>query len=860
MGRAWGGGAALAATLVMLALAVCRHSSRAQALLASNAAAATRAGGLGSGTRRQRYRALSGLLRSSENWAAEVRDKQLEAQLALSEAKLAELQSSAASATGDGQRQRQQARSAEVHPDKIQDATAKQQRKHLARAEEARDSMVPDNKLTEDEQKHALAHVPPAAPAHPIWATSAAGALKELKAKLNQHRERRAHSESDQIAREVQSLHREEQASLKKEAFQAQRAAALKREERMLSASLREPRASSSRGAPASVENSPYAVKWDDGTSSELFPGDIIHLKPPRQSAAMLMSHAAASRGFKAVRVHSLDKGTTRQVEVVEDGSQHGDWLAAAPARGAMENRSGVFIVAPSPQEKRTRSTRTHTVPERLNALHKSDSPPRKGMLVVSDSENTALEGTYPTVTVGGIAHTDPARDPLLQCPQPMPTMLHDEMHAMLCWTLQLPASTCSAVWTTVPILASDTVGMALRRRVSSDAQMREAPTQVVFDVEEVQEGSTKGVNMGSVAAGFTYQGVGSAWEQRGHVIVQSSPLGRAWADRLLRFSKGMVVEVSDCNAAPLARLTVYENTLTAGKADSRPALVATMSTVGTEVAVMRSALGGLDGGKLGSLYQLVDEDGSSLGIMVQEGLAGAWLMQLERRQDVDIRAVAMLAATLSIAGQEQFSGFFVGLTVPLFFLLAALGIACCIRASSSERKKKHQVVYQDAYNTLQGDASTDMLDMLPGGASISASKRNAELTRAPREPVPKTGVLDPYAAALKGAFERGAPPPTPPEYPGADFRPEAAGRGSSGQRVRPGDVVRAHGGFVSGVWDGVDVPVGREPTAEEYQKIPLDFTHAERPPIVSGSTVQACKGVDEALAAGTHSQKSSLR
>jgi hypothetical protein len=852
-------GAALA--LALLALAVCRHSSRAQALLASNAAAATRAGDLGSGTRRQRYRAMSGLLRLSENWAAKVRDKQLEGQLALSEAKLAELQSSAASATGDGQRQ--QTRSAEVHPDNIRDATALQQRKHLARAEEARDSLVLGNTFTEDEEKHALAHVKPAAPAHPIWATSAAGALKELKATLNQHRERRARSESDRIAREVQSLHREEQASLKKEAFQAQRAAALKREERLLSASLREPRASSSRVGPASVENSPYAVK------------DIIHFfKPPGQSAAMLESHAAASRGVEAVRARSLDKGATRQVEVVEDGSQHGDRLTAAPARGAKENRSGAFIVAPSPQEKRTRITRTHTVPERLNALQKSDSPPRKGMLVISDSENNALrqrEGTYPTVTVGGIAHQEPARDPPLQCPQPMPTMLHDEMHAMLCWTLQLPASTCSAVWTTVPILASDTVGMALRRRVSSNAKMREAPTQVVFDVEEVQKGSTKGVNMGSMAAGFTYQGVGSAWEQRGQVIVQSSPFGRAWTDRVLGFSKGMVVEVSDCNAAPLARLTVYDDTLTADRADraeSRPALVATMSTgVGTEVAVIRSALVGLDGDKLGSLYQLVGEDGSSLGVMIEEGLAGAWLMQLERRQDVDIRAVAMLAATLSIAGQEQFSGFVVGLTVPLLFLLAALGIACCIRVSSSRRKTKHQVVYQEAYEALEGDASTDkrkgmqprdtrtaiqppefpsLLDMLPGGANISASKRNAELTRAPREPVPKTGVVDPYAAALKDAFERGAPPPTPPEYPGADFRPEAAGRGSRWQS--------AQGGVQSDVWDGVDVPVGREPTAEEYQKIPLDFTHAERPPIVSGSTVQACKGVDEALAAGTHS------
>jgi hypothetical protein len=805
---------------------------------------------------------MSGLLRSSENWAAKVRDTQLEAQLALSEAKLVELQSSAASATGDGQRQ--QARSAEVHPDNIRDATVLQQRKHLARAEEARDSLVLGNTLSEDEHKHALAHVTPAVPANPIWATSAAGALKELKDTLNQHRERRAGSESDRIAREVQRLHREEQASLKKEAFQAQRAAALKREERMLSASLREPRASSSRAAPALVENSPYAVK------------DIIHFfKPPGQSAAMLESHAAASRGVEAVRARSLDKGATRQVEVVEDGSQHGDRLAAAPARGAKENRSGAFIVAPSPQETRTRITRTHNVPERLNALQKSDSPPRKGMLVISDSENNALrrrEGTYPTVTVGGIAHTEPARDAPLQCPQPMPTMLHDEMHAMLCWTLQLPSSTCSAVWTTVPILASDTVGMALRRRVSSDAQMREAPTQVVFDVEEVQEGSTKGVNMGSIAAGFTYQGVGSAWEQRGQVIVQSSPFGRAWADRVLGFSKGTVVEVSDCNAAPLARLTVYDDTLTADKADSRRALVATMSTgVGTEVAVIRSALGGLDGGKLGSLYQLVDEDGSSLGVMIEEGLAGAWLVQLERRQDVDIRAVAMLAATLSIAGQEKFSGFVVGLTVPLLFLLAALGIACCIRASSSPRKKKHQVVYQEAYEALEGDASTDTRKvmqtrdtrtaiqppefplLISGGASISASKRNAELTCAPREPVPKTGVADPYAAALKDAFERGAPPPTPPEYSGADFRPEAVGMGSRGQRARLEDFGRAQGGVESGVWDGVDVPVGREPTAEEYQKIPLDFTHAERPPIVSGSTAQACKGVDEALAAGTH-------
>jgi hypothetical protein len=51
-------------------------------------------------------------------------------------------------------------------------------------------------------------------------------------------------------------------------------------------------------------------------------------------------------------------------------------------------------------------------------------------------------------------------------------------------------------------------------------------------------------------------------------------------------------------------------------------------------------------------------------------------------------------------------------------------------------------------------------------------------------------------------------------------------------------------------VWVGMDVPVGREPTVEQYQQIPLHFPHAERPPVVSGSTAQAFQGVDEALAA----------
>ena len=678
-----------AAALAVLALGLCgQHRASAQSFLtSSNAAATTHAGSAGRprrDDRQQRYRALAGLLSASEHWANKVRDKRLAAQLEISEAELAQLQArSRGSAVHPQQlaelpppaaaahqaRARSQAspqrlaagkgtrtlssssegaaaattelRAAEAafraysttskaqHSDRVRDATAVQQRKRLARAEAARDSLVLSSKFTEDEQKHALAQVPPAPPGkgRPLWATSAAGALSELKAQLARYSGRRAHSDTasaadtdaagksqtgeragdtdagarttggTRIAREVQKLHREEQASLKKETVQAQRTAALKREERVLASSLGKSRASSRSAQPAAA-------------------GDF---QPGKAAADTPQSHAAASRALvNAVRARSLDAGAPR-----ED--------AAAPGR---ENTLADFIVAPRPRDRRAQSS--HTAPRRLNVLEKSDSALRKGML---------REGTYPIVTVGGIPHSQPAQEPPLQCPQPMPTMLHDEMHAMLCWTLQLSASTCSAVWATVPVLTSDTVGMALRRRVSSEEQMREAPSQVVFDVEEVQEGTTKGVNMGSMAAGFTYQGVGSAWEQHGQSIVHSSPLGLAWANRLLGLGKGMDVEVADCNAARLARLTVYDEALAAMTTESPPSLVATMSTsVGTELAVMRSALGG---GKLGFLYQLFDEQDSSVGIMIEEGLAGAWLMQLERRQDVDLRAVAMLAATL---------------------------------------------------------------------------------------------------------------------------------------------------------------------------------------------------------------------
>jgi hypothetical protein len=129
--------------------------------------------------------------------------------------------------------------------------------------------------------------------------------------------------------------------------------------------------------------------------------------------------------------------------------------------------------------------------------------------------------------------------------------------------------------------------------------------------------------------------------------------------------------------------------------------------------------------------------------------VGGNWLLQVERRRDVDLRAVTMLAMTLNLAARQvQPSGtsgkdkplrhlartvnptatrdaasksagggaeggkrdddletamqnveddFPVGFIVPLVFLFGALAVACCFRFMAQGNSKKHRTVYVDA-------------------------------------------------------------------------------------------------------------------------------------------------------------------
>jgi len=467
----------------------------------------------------------------------------------------------------------------------------------------------------------------------------------------------------------------------------------------------------------------------------------------------------------------------------------------------------------------------------------------------------------YPIATVGGIPHQQVSTEKT-ECPEPMPTMLHHEMRAMLCWTLQLEESACALVWGTVPALYSDTVGLALRRRVSSSAQMQRLPTKIIFDVEEVREGTTQGVNMGSMAAGFTYQGVSSAWEHHGVEIAQSSPLGMEWTMRFLGFSgEGMKVKVMDCSSQILAGLKVDVNRLKGmPKPNQAPVKVATVSTImGTELAVMRSVLGG---SKLGSLFELLDTNGQSVGIMIEEGMAGAWLIQMERRQDVDIRAVSLLAATLSIAREEQVSGFLVGLTVPLVFLLAALSFAFCIRVKLGSNK--HTAVH--AYQALDSDRDTYTYLEPPVRPTVTNSRhyqdpqtrrgmietyQPSQMYQAPRSHIECHQSADiPHAPQTLQAHTEDMELAAARELLAADAQPQmpladpVLGALGSLREKAGVDDARSISSFVS------EIAAGPLPTVEQYQKLPLTFPHVTRPPVVSGATAAAFRGVDEALAA----------
>jgi len=822
--------------------------------------------------RSHRYKMLEGLLNSSEKWAAGVQDQRLVAQLRHAESKLAVLMSTRAheqeltAAQNWAARDRADEASAASALHSFDEATttreATRQRESLARAEKSRDSLTLSNRITETEQEAALAKLSTTAPAPaPTWATSAEGALKQVKNTLKREQHARdadrAQAKTARIEDEIKALHRGQKQ--REEEEPVQQAAALHREERVLSAPL-----SSPESRPKDTEKNVRERTMHTQKSHALAPRPnyvVVRTVPERRDT---VGHHLATKSAPAH--HQLSAAL--DVEAPSEPT-----ASVVTPQSKSPHALADFIVDPKPSDMLV--SRAHTAPVPVNIMEERDSLLRQARASKASAAPTRSQGmsgsgtmrkqglAYPIATVGGIPQQQVSTEQT-ECPQPMPTMLHHEMRAMLCWTLQLEESACALVWGTVPALYSDTVGLALRHRVSSSAQMQRLPTKIVFDVEEVREGTTQGVNMGSMAAGFTYQGVSSAWEHHGVEIAQSSPLGMEWTMRFLGFSgEDMKVKVMDCNSQILAGLKVDVNRLKGmPKPDQAAVKVATVSTItGTELAVMRSALGG---SKLGSLFELVDTNGQSVGIMIEEGMAGAWLIQMERRPDVDIRAVSMLAATLSIAREEQGSGFLVGLTVPLVFLLAALSSAFCIRVKLGSNK--HTAAH--AYQTLDSDRDTYTYLQPPARPTVTNSRHYQDLQtrrgmietyqpshmyQAPRSHMechqsdhilhaPQTLQVHTEDTELAAARELLAAD-AQPQMLLAD--PVSGALGSLREKAGVDDA-RSISSFVS------EIAAGPLPTVEQYQKVPLTLTfpHATRPPVVSGATAAAFRGVDEALAA----------
>jgi len=818
--------------------------------------------GTAAGRADSRYQELAGLLRASERWAAKVEDSRLERQLDLSEAKLTALHPG-------GRAARVQALSL-LSTSSAMSAAAKawaedEEFKLMDRAANISPTLrAARGKSGSSQPKEQGAGKPRASSGKQTASQKSTGSQAQLAAKGSK-------------SRKVQeALHHGEHA--------------LSDALHKTTSTLIETAPASQKPAGPSPSNSSAAAKdleqSMDSTSRSTSLGVI-----PRQDLSASKFSGGDSKQFMAqgqreqtqkkydIRFHTAEGGQPRPYEIaIKTPAAISSGVAGRVGRaGPRASTLADWIVAPTPAA----ASHSHTEPSRVSALEKTDSALRE---MRTRPAGSILQGTwrqggsYPLSTIGGIPTEGPdGEEPVPPvCPQPMPTMLHNEMHAMLCWTLQLADGACSEVWTTVPALYQDTVGMALRRRVASAEEMESEPTKVVYDVEEVQQGTTKGTNMGSMAAGSTYQGVAAAWEQHGVSIVHSVPLGMQWVHRWLGLSHGnMEVDVMDCAGQRLSSLSFRMREFARKpKPDQPPVRVASMSTsAGTELAVMRSALGG---SQLGSLFELVDEDGRRIGLMVEEGQAGAWLIQLERRPDVDIRVVSMLSATMAIAGQEQLSGFLVGLSVPLAFLLLALAVAFCMRVKLKRTKGKVHTV--GAYEDLERDRRTDARVEAPQWPAVAApqdeprdrvgiisSYQPSQMYTAPRphqaqEPArselpegrptlkASSGVSEDTSAAASVTgihlHETSRHPPPTPLHPQQYWQ---MGLPAQGGGEAEGYTRSAAASVVSDLVTGELQP---RATAEQYRQVPLEFPHAERPRVVSGATALAFRGVDEALAA----------
>jgi hypothetical protein len=352
-----------------------------------------------------------------------------------------------------------------------------------------------------------------------------------------------------------------------------------------------------------------------------------------------------------------------------------------------------------------------------LSLGHEEKKNVKAGGTITGSVRKQSLE--FPTH--GGIADELGSRrrlgsSPL--CAQPLPTMLQNQLRLVVCFSLKLADRNCAKVLATIPWLYSDTVGVTLRRRLSHEdtSILRFLDThdadKIVYDVEEAER---HGMEMGRTAAAYTYAGVSATWEQQGVTLATSTPMGIDWTMQWLGASNTatMHAHVLDCKGQELARFGISLHHLKEQLAPEGAAVqVALLSSVlGSSVRVMRS--GALDG--LPSLFQLFDSDGKLVGIMMQEavgvtvgGRGGNWLIQVERRQDVDLRAVSMLAITLTLAARHPHvgpSGFVVGYSLPL--LLGALALACCSASSRIKSKSGTTLITAThASQELKGETS----------------------------------------------------------------------------------------------------------------------------------------------------------
>ncbi|MGB1605312.1 MAG: hypothetical protein ACPIOQ_71940, partial [Promethearchaeia archaeon] len=341
----------------------------------------------------------------------------------------------------------------------------------------------------------------------------------------------------------------------------------------------RPPRPSKNGGAGAGgdAEKAAAAALHEHDAKEEPFGAarQALHQGAPPMGQKRLLAAVVKARREEAAAEEQEKRETlairdTERRVLAKEASQAGSIISAlqreqAQIRDRLErdlDAAAARIVAPRPQDRRQQPAQespTSKGAKGQQALAPSAPSKTDNEDVLSWRQGLSAQGsTAPMWSLAGSSAAS-AGSPTA-CSKPMPTLLHGEMHAMLCGTLQLADAACSAVWATVPVLQGDTVGIALRRQEASAA---ETPPprfhQVIFDVEAVRPGSTKAGNMGSMAASRTDQGVGSAWEHHGMEIVHSSPEGLGWAARWLHIGvPDMRAVVVDCEGRELGALTLH--------------------------------------------------------------------------------------------------------------------------------------------------------------------------------------------------------------------------------------------------------------------------------------------------------------